>query len=883
MNQYVAFILSKILCLFNKRFLYIILFSLGVGLAVHKIASAELIEIQGGVGGIEFTDPITKNQRLTGISLRTGDWVTAIHGLTDVSTLPVHGGITGEELQLNWPANEQIVRIYGTYADYIKTISFVTNTGRVLGPYGKHTAQHPLHEFDITVPEGQVIVGFKGRAGAYLNALGVVYAPVSAPQDKQVAQLDSTIAAPAPAFKAGALSELPVTISNRGLAVAAAPIKFTLPLPNKVDAPYKIVRNNDAWLCLRSDKPSELNCTYSKPLLPGDSTTLRVPLLPSITSVGLLPGTFVVHLHANAGVTVMSSASALAVPQAVGTVNLASVKHPNYSKPVLNAANIPKYALPLTNLLSPHFRFLPDVKAVANTDLYRMDIDKIQAQILPPGYPATTVYAYGDCTCKENFSYPAHTIVENSTTVGVNRLKRGKPTKIQFNDVRTATDPHLLPVDHSIHGATDGEPDIRSVVHLHGFKQVVQNSDGYPEAWKSPSGATGNQFSLTSPTVPFNPAAFDQANNQEAGLLWFHDHTLGMTRLNVYSGLTGLHEQDLIDKRRLPGAPYEVALMLQDRMFYPDGSLAYPDRNPDVPGAPELSMLPEFFGNVMLVNGVAWPYLDVEPRKYRFRLINGSNSRFYTLSLSNKALFQMLGTEGGFLPAPVSVKQLTIAPGERYDLIIDFSAGGNIILQNSAKSPFPNGDAVVKGLHDQLMQFRVILPKLPAPDAIVSGNLRYKPLSVLKPIKTRRVLLAEVEDNDSRILPMLGTVEKGVLGWMDEITEVVKANSTEIWEIYNTTVDAHPVHLHGGHFQIVNRQAVSYKRNKDTGALSNIKFPTAAIKPPLQERTWKDTVIALPGQVTRITVKFEGKGLFVWHCHILEHEDHDMMRPLLVK
>lgn len=728
----------------------------------------------------------------------------------------------------------------------------------------------------------------------FANTLCLFYGSFSAAQNQLPASLTSSIAPPVPVFRAGVLSELPITISNTGSVTASAPIKFTLPLPANVDTPYKIVRNNEDWVCLRTDLPSELTCTYKQPLKVGASTTLLLPVVPSPKSLGLKLGAFAIHLQSADGMAALAKADIpeFTPQQAVAAANVPTINDPNYSKPVINPARIPKYTLPLPNPLSPNFRFFPDTKAVANTDLYRMDIDKIQTQILPPGYPPTTVYAYGDCTCKENFSYPAHTIVENSTAEGLNQQKLGKKTKIQFNDVRNATERHLLPVDHSIHGAMDGEPDIRSVVHLHGFKQVLQKDDGYPEAWKSPSGKTGGEYSVTSPTVGHNPAAFDQANNQEASLLWFHDHTLGMTRLNVYSGLAGLyvlrdsHEQSLIKKKVLPATAYEVALLLQDRMFHADGSLAYPDRDPERPTAPKPTMLPEFFGRVMVVNGVTWPYMDVEPRKYRVRLINGSNARFYTLSLSNNSKLQILGTEGGFLPKAVPVQKLTIGPGERYDLVFDFSTAkkdSEILLKNTANSPFPDGDSKAENPVNQLMLFRVTLPKSTTPEATLAGNLRFKPLAVQKPTKVRKVLLAEVEDTDGRVLPMLGIPEKGVLGWMDDITEKVTANSTETWEIYNSTEDAHPVHLHGGHFRLVNRQAMTFNANEDTQALSNIKFSKAAELALPQERTWKDTVIAYPGQVTRINVKFENKGLFVWHCHILEHEDHDMMRPLLVQ
>ncbi|MFI3138276.1 MAG: multicopper oxidase domain-containing protein [Methylococcaceae bacterium] len=1030
--------------LYKNIFMGLSLFFSAVPLSSAAILTSPLY---GGGGGNAFTDTLTANQQLTGITIRSGCWVDAIQSITTTGTLPSHGGIGGNLASVTWPANEYLVRIYGMsgWQNFVDKISFVTNTGRVLGPYGNpadcpgisgSATSWPL--FDFTVPAGGRITGFTGRSGSYVDAIGVVYDNnpdlitngsfeqsttgwtgfgdvvevnlatvygVTGATGTKVAELDAytvgpgtgffqmvptllgqsyslsvnvaargssstvlasnsvevwwknqyiatidpastafatytfnvtgsggsdrlefreqagdddslggiidnvrllknttaptasdisvTIAQPMPALTATALSEIPVTLTNIGAQIIAAPITVSLPLPAGIDAPLKFARNADAWVCLK--QVSTLACTYTKPLAIGATTTVRLPVVPLAATLGTVPKPFVAQVTAVASeVNLRNNRSPVMIPSAaVKTLALSSYVDPsnNYSLPLLNPTIIPKYAMPLPNALASFFQHTPNTTLVPGTNSYNLDIKQVKAHILPPGFPATDVFAYGDPARPDTFTYPAHSIVANSNALGLNTSALGRPVKIKFNDTRTNIT-HLLPVDHSIHGAMAGEPDIRSVAHIHGTKNVNQISDGYPEGWISPNGKTGGQFSVTSPTVGYNPNPFDQPNNQESTLLWYHDHTLGMTRLNVYAGLAGLYvlrdsnEQAMINNNSLPGNAYEIPLVLQDRMFHADGSLAYPDKNPAVATAPAISMIPEFYGNVMVVNGVAWPFLEVEPRRYRFRMLNGSSSRFYTLTLSNNASIQVIGTEGGFLAAPAPVTSLTIAPGERYDLVIDFSGvtGQTITLKNSAASPFPGGATVAPGLDDQIMQFRVNQPLSATPNNPLPTSLRPGGVPVLTPtvLTPRQVLLAESTDNNGRILPILGTVANGLLGWMDTVTETPLAGSVETWEIFNDTVDGHPIHLHGGHFQVVNRQPFTAIVGLNH-ALTNIAFPSAAVLPGAQEQTWKDTVISYPGQVTRIKVKFENAGLFVWHCHILEHEDHDMMRPMLVK
>jgi spore coat protein A len=407
-------------------------------------------------------------------------------------------------------------------------------------------------------------------------------------------------------------------------------------------------------------------------------------------------------------------------------------------------------------------------------------------------------------------------------------------------------------------------------------------------------------------------------NSQGACLAWYHDHGLGITRLNVYAGLaagfliTDGVEAGYIAQGVLPtlGGPFDVPLIIQDRMFYPDGRLAYPDQPfagaagcAPWPGGP--STLPEFFGDCMVVNGKTWPVLDVEPAKYRLRFLNGCNSRFLDLAIqpSSASSFTIIGTEGGLLPSAVVRGNLLMGPAERFDVIFDFSrfAGQTLVLTNKgAKKPFPKGTPPRPGVDGVVLQFRV-RRRATIPAQITRGvppilNATPTPLSkAAQAAGTRRVLLFEGVDPFGRIQPLLGHVmgtppaalSAMPMMWSDPISENPAAGSVEIWEIYNTTMDSHPVHIHEILFGVLNRQPISFDKK---AAMAVCGMPMAGFPIALKgkarsseayEQGFKDTVIAYPGEVTRIVADFTGAkpGRFVWHCHILEHEDHEMMRP----
>ncbi len=399
---------------------------------------------------------------------------------------------------------------------------------------------------------------------------------------------------------------------------------------------------------------------------------------------------------------------------------------------------------------------------------------------------------------------------------------------------------HFLPIDRRLHGAEANRPEVRAIVHVHGAK-VPPGSDGFPENW-------------------YTPGAFKTCyypNQQDAAMLWYHDHAMGITRLNVYAGLAGVFfvRDSVEDALDLPQGPYEIPLVLCDRLLRGDGQLEYP-----VSGDAEAPWVAEVSGNVMLVNGKAFPYLDVEPRLYRFRVVNAANSRFFGLSLSNGGTFQQIGSDQGLLPAPVPLEGITLAPAERADIVIDFSghAGEQIVLANQTF---------------ELMQFRVGRERTAEPVRLPSKLRPVPRIPESSAVKTRVLTLDELKNAAGETVGMLLNNTR----WHMPVTERPVLNTTEIWTILNPTDDSHPVHLHLVRFQILDRRRYDPFTYQTTGEL---RF-TGPVEPPESNETgWKDTVQAHGGMVTRIIVRFEGyPGRYVWHCHVLEHEDNEMMRP----
>jgi spore coat protein A len=480
--------------------------------------------------------------------------------------------------------------------------------------------------------------------------------------------------------------------------------------------------------------------------------------------------------------------------------------------------------------------------------------------------PPTSLWGY-------NNSWPGPTI----------EVRKGQPLSVKWINELPAK--HFLPIDTTIHGSEEGVPEGRSVVHVHGA-QVLPESDGYPDSWYTADGKTG--------AVPgANPSHYP--NDQPATALWYHDHSLGITRLNMYAGLAGFYfiRDDEEDALNLPSGACEIPLMIQDRSFALDGSLLYP---PAKNGTHPVWMQ-EFFGETICVNGKATPFLEVEPRKYRFRMVNASNARFYHLTLvpvdsagklNGKPVeappFRQIGTDGGLLPAPLSMHYLIFSPGERFDIVIDFSEhnGMNLALINDAPAPYARGGEIVPS---DVMLFKVTKP-LAGKDAssLPDTLVPWSPMNPAHAVRERTLALTEMDRSPD------GYTMIGLLGqkhWDDPITEDPKAGTTEIWSFANTTGDVHPIHVHQVQFQVLNRQPFDAKAYIDTGKLVYTGIP---MPPESNERpAWKDTIKTYARYVTRVIAKFDlpagtvarpgDEFRYVWHCHVLEHEDNEMMRP----
>ena len=497
--------------------------------------------------------------------------------------------------------------------------------------------------------------------------------------------------------------------------------------------------------------------------------------------------------------------------------------------PYLDALPLPAIATPTTG--SPG--------AAATYDISMVETEQQMHSQLPP----TRVWAYDD-----GFHVP-------STPGPIIVARTGQPVTVNWsNDIRDLdtnelrTDSHYLVVDTEqddmgmtcIHGA---ENRAKTVVHLHGGK-VPPEFDGYPE----------------STMLPGEPAqTFVYPNNQQAGTVWFHDHALGITRLNVYMGLAGAYliRDAVEDALNLPDD--EVPLAIQDRRFNPDGSLQYP-----------AMWMDHFFGDKVMVNGKVWPYLEVKRGKYRFRILNGSGSRVYSLTLdppSGLLSFTVIGTDDGLLEAPVpGVGTLTLGPGERYDVVVDFASyapGTQILLQNSAGAPYPNGAVDLT----QVMQFRVT-STIGDTDPLPATLRPFQRLDPQAAVMTRDFRLKQSgTDGCGRSM-----WEINELHW-DDITEYPELNTVEIWRFVNDSGVSHPMHMHLVLFQVLDRDSFTKDANGQIIPGGNPQ------PPPAEEDGWKDTVMVGPNEIVRVIARFEGfKGRYPYHCHILEHEDHEMMR-----
>jgi len=656
-------------------------------------------------------------------------------------------------------------------------------------------------------------------------------------------------------------------------------------------------------------------------------------------------------------------------------------------------------------------------------------MQEFQADMMPTGFvPATGpgtytgTWVWGYQT--DGYTTPNGPFGGKATYINpVVLATRGIPTKVTWvNELGAGADSNLYWqdwTDQTLHWAdpfhlAHNDParflhytgQVPAVAHLHGG-EVPPQLDGGPDAWFTtapPLGGVqhGHAYWPGAGGSGGNTSVYNYPNTQEAAPIWFHDHALGITRINVYAGIAGAYL--LLD----PGHPWPidptriVPIVIQDRMFDVNGQLYFPAGPPFSPNANVHPFwVPEFEGDVICVNGKAWPNLTVNNKRYAFWFLNGSNARTYNMFLTDQFSgnfgppIWVIGTDGGLLDTPVMLdpvaaanNSLTMMPGERYLAMIDFAGyeagvvgpngvaySGNWLMKNNAKTPFPAGVPVNGQTTGRVMQFAVVpgsgLPFEtydPAGGAalripmvrLVDQNLG-TPGAGVTVNKTRQLTLNEVMGPAGPLAALVnnskwdgkrpdGTVINGGVVGSDGstyYTELPMEGETELWEIVNITADAHPIHLHLVQFQLMNRQAFNVNKyvgaydgafpgdgvippgvyipefgppleydpvlnpqsggkwggNPDVGVLKGGKKPLylqGPVKPPLPEEAgWKDTVIMYPGEVTRIMVRWAPTDLaattaaanawfpfdpngghgYVWHCHIIDHEDNEMMRP----
>ena len=450
--------------------------------------------------------------------------------------------------------------------------------------------------------------------------------------------------------------------------------------------------------------------------------------------------------------------------------------------------------------------------------------------------------------------------------------RRNKPIAVQWEN-RLPTR-HILPIDPHIHGAMPPTPEVRTVPHLHGAN-VPSSSDGLPEKWFTPG----------------HSVRYEYPNRQRAATLWYHDHAIGITRLNVYAGLSSFYllRDDEELSMHLPSGEYEIPLILQDRTLDERGQLLYAPTLDDAVPLPRGVWGPMFFGELPVVNGAIYPYVEVRPQLYRLRLLNSSNSRVLNLYLNlaksptdipQLIRFHQIGSDGGLMPRPVALEKLELAPGERADLIVDFSslAGKTVTLSNDAPAPYPGWNVMnaTWPILLEFMQFRVTLPAEPSRSFSLPQNVTFTRLDEGEAIRTRDFILTEEMDAQGR---STGLHINGQ-GYDDPVTETVTLGTLEKWRFINTSDDAHPMHLHLVQFQILHRQGFNLGTYRMNGKIEPVGSPR---QPRANELGWKDTATVNPGDILTILARFEGyTGKYVFHCHMLEHEDNDMMRPFVV-
>ncbi|CAA7402123.1 unnamed protein product [Spirodela intermedia] len=493
--------------------------------------------------------------------------------------------------------------------------------------------------------------------------------------------------------------------------------------------------------------------------------------------------------------------------------------------------------------------------------------------------PPTPVFVFGASATAATF--PGPTIV----------ARQGVPLTIRWENYLPKS--HILPWDKTIPTAVPNRGGVPTVVHLHGGIHPPQ-SDGNVLAWFTAGFAEkGPAWSLASYTYP---------NVQPPGNLWYHDHALGLTRINLLAGLLGAYviqkpsvDDDLGD---ITDSEYDRHLVIVDRSFNADGTLYMnaTGNNPSV----HPQWQPEYFGDAIIVNGKAWPYLTVRPRRYRFRIINASNARYFRLSLANGLHFIVIGSDSSYLASPVSTRSILLAPAEIVDVVIDFSRSSvNVTeLVNDAPYPYPTGTPAGP-LNGKVMRFLIKPEKVGlANNFTAPKEVNHAAVAVGDATVKRYITMYEYlsESGQSTHLYINGR------RFEDPATETPKPGTTELWNVINLTGDNHPLHIHLGILQAIRVQELldlptfynCMTTNNDAVKCNVAAHAVGKLLPiPEHEKTWKNVVKIEPGFMTSVVVKFKivdtnqsfpfdvtTEPGYVYHCHILDHEDNSMMRPL---
>ena len=609
-----------------------------------------------------------------------------------------------------------------------------------------------------------------------------------------------------------------------------------------------------------------------------------------------------------------------------------AVGAPSPDQVPLDPTTIPKFAhqLPIPRVYAPTVVRDSTGRVIRNE--YTVNVRQSTAQMLPPGFPATTVMAYGG-----QVKIPGSTATEFARTVPgpVFENTRGIPTIVHWRN--EVTGQHFLPIDTTLNWANPltTEPPVGTgefpgfdpfpvsnlaagmpvpiVTHNHGLVVIPQN-DGIADEWfTAGTGATPPQRG-----PGFVSRDYTKPNEQPSTMLFYHDHTMGMTRINVYAGLAGTaymirDPNNPLDAANspLPKGDFEIPLMIADREFFTDGELHFPrGGEEEAVNAKNAYWTPGGDGDVIMVNGKVWPNLNVQRRQYRFRALAAGNGRLFDLQLDNNGTvvpFTLIGSDGGYLPAPKVVTHVAISITERADMLVDFSqfaAGTQIIMRNI------DPDIDDPDLDGTVMRFTVQNSTAVRPPAVPALVARAAlPTNAPKRIKTTHI---HFDADDDQLRSIDG------LDFTSPTTEFPLIGSTEQWDFVNGGGSFHQIHIHLIEFQLINRQAIDVEGYIKQWHLLNGHLPTtrpivvdptpfligSPIPPEPYETGWKDTIMARRGEVMRLVTRWApqetptggvspGQNQFpiaavspttdawyLFHCHVIGHEDNDMMRKM---